>query len=117
MQTSLLLASRPADNSGTSPLSTALPFMTRRLVLGLLALLLPLRALAHGGSHDELPSDAIVPGGFVSNFRLTDHRGLTHELFYESQAKAIVFVFSGTGHPRAAQTATALGALRARFAA
>jgi hypothetical protein len=89
----------------------------RRLLLVLLTALLPLRALAHGGGHEELPPDAIVPGGFVSNFRLTDHNGVTRELYYEATAKAVVFVFTGTGSPRSAQTAAALKAIRSRFAA
>lgn len=58
-----------------------------------------------------------APGAIVPNFRLTDHRGATHELYYESAAKAIVLVFTGTGNPRALQTAAALRALRARFSA
>jgi peroxiredoxin len=57
----------------------------------------------------------LAPGDFVPNFRLTDHRGITHELFYESTAKVVVLVFTGTNHPRALQTASALRALRARF--
>ncbi len=58
-----------------------------------------------------------APGAPVPNFRLTDHRGVTRELFYESTAKAVVLVFTSSNHPRAAQTASALRALRTRFAA
>ena len=58
-----------------------------------------------------------APGALIPNFRLTDHRGVTRELYYESTAKAIVLVFTGAGSPRALQTASALRALRARFSA
>ena len=92
--------------------------MPHRLPLVLLALGVPLCATAH--EPDPRPvvaAAAIAPGNFASNFRLTDHLGVTRELFYESTAKAIVLVFTGTGSPRAAQTASALRALRARHSA
>ncbi len=59
----------------------------------------------------------IAPGAPVPNFRLTDHRGVTRELFYESTAKAVVLVFTAARSPRALQTAAALRSLRARFSA
>src|SRR5205814_8590731 len=85
-------------------------------------------AIAGGMDHSSSPPDlrafataetpgGPAPGAIVANFRLTDHRGATHELYYESGAKAIVLVFTGTGHPRALQTAAGLRALRARFSA
>ena len=58
---------------------------------------------------------AITAGGIVPNFRLTDHRGVTRELYYDTTAKATVLVFTTAGSPRAVQTAAALRALRARF--
>ncbi len=57
----------------------------------------------------------LAPGTMVPDFRLTDHTGTTRELYYESTAKAIVLVFTGTNSPRALQTSAALRALRARF--
>src|ERR1043165_4727139 len=84
---------------------------------------LPLRAMPHGGTPPDTRAFATeapggpTPGAVLPNFRLTDHRGLTHELYYESTVKAVVLVFTGTGSPRAVQTASALRALRARFAA
>jgi peroxiredoxin len=57
----------------------------------------------------------LAPGAVVPNFRLTDHRGVTRELYYESTAKAVVLVFTAGGGPRTLQTASALRALRARF--
>ncbi len=83
-----------------------------------------LPAMDHGSRPPDLRAFAavespggIAPGAFVPDFRLTDHRGVTHELYYESTAKAIVLVFTGAGHPRALQTAAALRNLRARFSA
>ncbi len=86
-------------------------------------------AVALRASHPGLPppdlrafAAADVPGGLapgavVPNFRLTDHRGVTRELYYESTAKAIVLVFTASGGSRALQTASALRAMRARFSA
>src|SRR5688572_17619255 len=73
---------------------------------------LDLRAFAAA----EIPG-GLAPGAIVPNFRLTDHRGFTRELYYESTAKAVVLVFTATGSARALQTASALRALRARFPA
>lgn len=60
---------------------------------------------------------SLAPGASAPNFRLTDHRGVTRELYYESTTKAIVLVFTAPGSPRALQTAASLRALRARFPA
>ncbi len=60
---------------------------------------------------------ALAAGGIVPNFRLTDHRGVTRELYYDTTAKATVLVFTSAGSARSVQTAAALRALRARFAA
>ena len=94
------------DNSGTTLPGGFLCCVPRCFLVLVLALTVPLRAGA-----------AVAPGSFVSNFRLTDQLGATHELYYESAAKAIVLVFTSTGSARASQTAAALGALRTRFAA
>ena len=84
----------------------------------------PLVATEHPGNPPDVRAFAaaelpggLAPGSLVPNFRLTDHRGVTHELYYESTAKAVVLVFTGSGDPRALQTATALRALRTRFSA
>jgi hypothetical protein len=97
--------------------------LTRLLALGLLASAGPLLA----SPHVMAPLDtrafaanvpgAIAAGGIVPNFRLTDHRGITRELYYDTTAKATVLVFTSASSPRAVQTAAALRALRARFAA
>ena len=82
-----------------------------------------LRAMPHGSTPLDLraftaaaTSDGLVPGSFAPNFRLTDARGATHELGYESTAKIVVLVFTRSGSPRAVQTGAALRALRSRFA-
>jgi peroxiredoxin len=96
--------------------------LTRFLALGLLAAA-PLLA----SPHVMAPLDtrafaanvpgAIAAGGIVPNFRLTDHRGVTRELYYDTTAKATVLVFTSASSPRVVQTAAALRALRARFSA
>ena len=53
----------------------------------------------------------------MPNFRLTDHRGATRELHYDSTVRAVVLVFTGTGSPRALQTSASLRALRTRYPA
>ncbi|MFM9090953.1 MAG: hypothetical protein ACKOUK_04345, partial [Verrucomicrobiota bacterium] len=57
------------------------------------------------------------PGALIPNFRLTDHQGVTRELYYESTARAVVLVFTARGSARALATAAALRDLRARFPA
>ncbi|HUR60469.1 MAG TPA: redoxin domain-containing protein, partial [Opitutaceae bacterium] len=100
--------------------------MTRLALAALLLLVVaPLRAMDHSMPPLDLrafataaaDSGGLAPGTMVPDFRLTDHTGTTRELYYESSAKAIVLVFTGTNSPRALQTAAALRALRARFSA
>src|SRR5688572_19120713 len=95
-----------------------------RLLLLCVAWLAPRAAMQHEPPPLDVRAFAaaeapggLVPGAIVPNFRLTDHRGLTRELYYESTAKAVVLVFTASGSPRALQTASALRALRARFPA
>jgi hypothetical protein len=95
-----------------------------RLLLLCVTLTAPLAATQHGLPPLDLRAFAaleapggLAPGAIVPNFRLTDHRGLTRELYYESTAKAVVLVFTASGSPRALQTASALRTLRARFPA
>ena len=99
--------------------------MLRPFLLALAVLLAtPLSAMNHAGRPEDLRPFAAaetpggpVPGDLIPNFRLTDHRGTTRELYYESTVRAVVLVFTGTGSPRAMQTAASLRALRARYAA
>ncbi|MCZ6616946.1 MAG: redoxin domain-containing protein, partial [Gammaproteobacteria bacterium] len=42
---------------------------------------------------------ALTPNDHVDNFRLFDHAGQSHELYYLSDAKAVVFMVQGNGCP------------------
>lgn len=46
-----------------------------------------------------LPVLAVSPDQHVDNFELLDHAGISHELYYLSDAKAIVFMVQGNGCP------------------
>ncbi len=58
---------------------------------------------------------ALQPGDRVDNFRLLDHRGISHELRYLSDTKAIVLMVHGNGCPIVRQALPALDTLRRRF--
>src|SRR5688572_12415532 len=95
-----------------------------RLLLLCVAWLAPRAAMQHEPPPLDVRAFAaaeapggLVPGAIVPNFRNTDHRGLTRELYYESTAKAVVLVFTASNSPRALQTASALRAMRTRFPA
>src|SRR5690242_10685662 len=78
--------------------------VTRAALALLLLTVAPLRAMDHSMPPLDLrafataaaDSGGLAPGTMVPNFRLTDHTGTTRELYYESTAKAIVLVFTGT---------------------
>ncbi len=101
------------------------PLMLRPTLLALVVgLAIPLAAMNHAGRPEDLRAFAAAetpggpgPGDLVPNFRLTDHRGATRELHYESTVRAVVLVFTGTGSARALQNAASLRALRARYPA
>jgi hypothetical protein len=75
---------------------------------------LSILALAFAFSAQAL---ALAPGARVDNFRLLDHRGASHELYYFSDAKAIVMMVHGVGCPVVRQALPALKQLRADYAA
>ncbi|MGH8188225.1 MAG: redoxin family protein, partial [Steroidobacteraceae bacterium] len=54
-------------------------------------------------------------GEVVDNFRLTDHRGSSHELYYHSDMKAVVLLAHGVGCKASADAARALDALRPKY--
>ena len=58
---------------------------------------------------------ALEPGDRVDNFRLLDHRGISHELHYLSDRKAVVIMVHGNGCPVVRQALPALRAVRERF--
>ena len=48
---------------------------------------------AHEGSHgSEQPAAPLNPGSYVTDFKLTDHLGVTRSLYYQSGAKAVVLI-------------------------
>ena len=48
---------------------------------------------------DAADAVALAPGDRVDNFRLLDHRGASHELYYYADARAIVLMVQGNGCP------------------
>jgi mono/diheme cytochrome c family protein len=61
------------------------------------------------------PTQALDPGQRVDNFRLLDHRGVSHELYYLSDAKAVVLMVQGSGCPIVRKALPALKALREQY--
>ena len=61
------------------------------------------------------PALAVDPGQTVDNFRLTDHRDASHELYYLSDMKAVVLLAQGNGCASSRQAATQLESLRAKY--
>ena len=47
----------------------------------------------------SVTASALAPNDHVDNFRLIDHAGKSHELYYLSDAKAVVFMVQGNGCP------------------
>jgi peroxiredoxin/mono/diheme cytochrome c family protein len=60
---------------------------------------------------------ALEPGDRVDNFRLLDQNGVSHELHYLSDAKAIVLMVHGVGCPVVRQTLPGLKELRKKYRA
>lgn len=63
----------------------------------------------------SLGARALEPGDRIDNFRLLDHRGVSHELHYLSDRKAVVIMVHGNGCPVVRQALPALRAVRERF--
>jgi peroxiredoxin len=63
------------------------------------------------------PALALNPGDVVDNFRLTDGKGQSHELYYLSDMKAVVLMADGSGCDAARNTAKSLDTLRAKYRA
>src|ERR1700752_1274676 len=60
---------------------------------------------------------ALAPGERVDNFRLLDQRGASQELYYYSDAKAVVLMVHGNGCPIVRSALPALNALREQYQA
>src|SRR5271168_2230195 len=61
------------------------------------------------------PALALKPGDSVDNFRLTDDKGQSHELYYLSDMKAVVLMAQGIGCDAGRSTAKSLDALRQKY--
>lgn len=59
---------------------------------------------------------ALAPNDPIENFRLLDHRGNSHELYYYSDAKAIVVMVQGNGCPIVRNAMPRFKELRDEFA-
>ncbi|MBI2925861.1 MAG: redoxin domain-containing protein [Verrucomicrobia bacterium] len=60
--------------------------------------------------------DGPAPRPPVGNFRLLDHEGTSRELYYYSDTRAVVLVFTGNDRAIPENSLATLGALRDRFA-
>lgn len=58
---------------------------------------------------------AVEPGQSVSNFRLLDHQGKSHELHQLAGKKAVVLMVQGNGCPIVRQALPALADIRAKY--
>ena len=79
---------------------------------GVLGCLLLLSSAGLAGS-----ASALSPGDRVDNFRLLDQKGESHELYYLSDAKAVVLMVQGNGCPIVRQALPALKEVRDRYRA
>jgi hypothetical protein len=64
-----------------------------------------------------LSSHALAAADVADNFRLTDHQGVMHELYYLSDMKAVVLLAQGNDCDVSRQAATAVQALQAKYQA
>jgi mono/diheme cytochrome c family protein len=64
-----------------------------------------------------LPALALSPDQHVENFELLDHAGVSHELYYLSDAKAVVFMVQGNGCPIVRNALPELKAIRDTYSA
>ncbi len=62
-------------------------------------------------------ASALSPGNRVDNFRLLDQKGESHELYYLSDAKAVVLMVHGNGCPIVRQALPVLKEVRDRYRA
>ena len=60
-------------------------------------------------------AQALGPGARVDNFRLLDQNGASHELYYLSDAKAVVIMVHGNGCPIVRNTLPGLKEIRDRY--
>ena len=58
---------------------------------------------------------ALQPGDVVDNFRLIDHKGVSHEFYYLSDMKAVVLMTQGNGCDASRTSAATLESLRGKY--
>lgn len=63
------------------------------------------------------PARAAAPGDRIDNFRLLDQDGASHELYYLSDARAVVLMVQGNGCPIVRETLPVLREIRDRYRA
>ncbi len=62
-----------------------------------------------------LSPHALAAADVADNFRLTDHQGVSHELYYLSDMKAVVLLAQGNGCDASRQAASAVQALQGKY--
>lgn len=62
-----------------------------------------------------LSAQARAAGDVADNFRLNDHQGVAHELYYLSDMKAVVLLAQGNGCAGSRQAAAALQSLQSKY--
>jgi len=62
-----------------------------------------------------LASHALAASDVADNFRLTDHQGVSHELYYLSDMKAVVLLAQGNSCDASRQAVTAVQALQSKY--
>lgn len=77
--------------------------------------LLLLQAAIAAIAFSSAPAQAATPGDRIDNFRLLDQNGESHELYYLSDAKAVVIMVQGNGCPIVRETLPALREIRERY--
>src|SRR4051794_7857882 len=71
---------------------------------------------AVGASSAIAAADLLAPGDTVDDFRLLDHLGKSHQLYYLSDTKAVVLIAQGNGCAANAATFPDVKQLRAKYA-
>lgn len=62
------------------------------------------------------PARALAPGDRVDDFRLVDHQGVSHQLYYLSDMRAVVLASYGNACAEMPAAVAALTSLRAKLA-
>jgi peroxiredoxin len=63
----------------------------------------------------SVPAFAVAPGSVVSNFKLADQTGKSHELYRSSDKKAVVLMIQGNGCPIVRHAMATLKEIRTKY--